>query len=104
MHSHLHQNQNPCVEQPLLLLNGPKKKNPPRTSPEQIPMDDVSPQCSEAQHRQLQVIPGSDLTGRLEVKSPPDNPALHTERKQVTADRPRLFSGGTAALKAEINK
>lgn len=41
MHSHLHQNQNQCVEQPnRILANGP---HPPGPGPEQIPMADVSP-------------------------------------------------------------
>lgn len=40
MHSHLHQNQNQCVEQPnRMLANGP---NHPGPGPEEIPMVDVS--------------------------------------------------------------
>lgn len=40
MHSHLHQNQNQCMEQPnCMMSNGP---NPPRPGPEEIPMGDVS--------------------------------------------------------------
>lgn len=84
MHSHLHQNQNQCVEQPnRVLANGP---NHPGPSPEEIPMDDVSPNSRNAVQRKVQVIPRSDLTDRLEIKSPPDNPALHAVKKQVTSD------------------
>lgn len=40
MHSHLHQNQNQCMEQPnRMLANGP---NHPGPGPEEIPMVDVS--------------------------------------------------------------
>lgn len=40
MHSHLHQNQNQCMEQPhRMLANGP---NHPGPGPEEIPMGDVS--------------------------------------------------------------
>lgn len=40
MHSHLHQNQNQCLEQPNRMLpNGP---NHPVPGPEEIPMVDVS--------------------------------------------------------------
>ena len=43
MQSHLHQNQNQCVEQPNRMPNGP---NHPGPGPEEIPMVDVSPEDS----------------------------------------------------------
>ncbi|MED6277764.1 hypothetical protein CHARACLAT_016792 [Characodon lateralis] len=47
MQSHLHQNQNQCVEQPnRMLANGP---NHPGPGPEEIPMVDVSPHSGNTQ-------------------------------------------------------
>lgn len=47
MQSHLHQNQNQCVEQPnRMLANGP---NHPGPGPEEIPMVDVSPNNNNTQ-------------------------------------------------------
>lgn len=47
MQSHLHQNQNQCVEQPnRMLANGP---NHPGPGPEEIPMVDVSPHSRNTQ-------------------------------------------------------
>lgn len=104
MHNHLHQNQNQCVEQPSrMLANGP---NHPGPGAEEIPMVDVSPNSRNTQQMQVQVILRSGLTDRLEVKSPPDNPACHAEEEPTTGHsrQTRGFLRGRAALEAEINK
>lgn len=92
MHSHLHQNQNQCLEQPnRMLANGP---NHPGPGPEEIPMVDVSPNSrSTQQQRQEQVILRSGLTDELEVKSPPDYPALQAEQKPSAGHSDRIERG-----------
>lgn len=84
-----------------MLANGP---NHPGPGPEEIPMVDVSPNSGNTQQRHVQVILRPDLTDRLEVKSPPDNPALHAERKHTIGHSRYKVFRGRAALKAKINK